>query len=477
MNFKVIIFALSLLSLSACISTPNLSGSGGSPEPESGVIVDPPAAEENTDAAVNQVILADLERVPAQEHSTTIEPDATIEPIDLFERLRRGFEFPNLESKYISDQEHWNSTHNTYLKGLFNRATPFLYHIVEELDKRGLPMELALLPAIESAYKPEALSRSKAGGLWQFIPATGRYFGLRQDWWYDGRQDALASTKAALDYLTSLNKTFEGDWFLTLAAYNAGPGTVSRAIKANKARGKGTRYQDLKLRLETRRYVPKLIALKNIINNPEKFNVKLPYLASRPYFKIVNLNGQIDLKKFAEDAGIDDDDLRHLNAGFKRWATSPDGPHRLLIPLNADGNVDHAEVAIKRAPTINYKNHRIVEGDSLSRIARRYGVSVSAIQKSNNLTNTKIRAGRNLLIPVRNSAFVKASYTPSVDSIDSPSSVASSRSIKSHQVKRGDTLWSIARQYKVKIKNLLTWNKISADQILSVNQMIRVVAD
>ncbi len=465
MKFKALIIVFSLLTLSACISKPSRPDVTVLPEPESGVIVDPPAAQKNTDAAVNEVILADIESDIQGPTETQIAPT----PTDLLGRMRRGFELPNLESKYIAQQEHWNSTHSTYLKDLFSRATPFLYHIIEELDKRQLPMELALLPAVESAYKPEAVSRSRAGGLWQFIPSTGRYYGLRQDWWYDGRYDALASTKAALDYLSSLNKMFDGDWFLTLAAYNAGPGTVSRAIKANKARGKPTGYKDLKLRLETRRYIPKLIALKNIINDPAKYKVSLPYIASRPYFKIVELNGQIDLKKFADDAGIDQADLRHLNAGFKRWATSPDGPHRLLIPLNAEGNVDHAEVAIRSAPSVNFKSHLIAQGDSLGGIARKYGVSVSAIQKSNGLTSTRIRAGRNLLIPVRgqltdSSRVAAAAY--------SDASTAST-----HRVRRGDTLWSISRRYNVQLKNLLTWNNLSANHVLSLNQIIKVIAN
>jgi len=274
-----------------------------------------------------------------------IEVDDNTSPVDVLERMRRGFELPELNSKHIAQYEKWSTEHESYLSDLFERGTPFLFHIVEEIRKRNLPMELALLPAVESAYKPTAMSHSRAGGLWQFIPSTGRHFGLRQDWWYDGRRDLLTSTEAALDYLTQLNEMFDGDWFLTLAAYNAGPGTVSRAVKNNKRKRKGTDYQDLSLRLETRRYVPKLIALKNVVNNPDKFGIELPVIESKPYFEVVELNGQIDLKKFANDAGIEQSELRHLNAGFKRWATSPKGPHRLLIPINENGDVEHAKLA------------------------------------------------------------------------------------------------------------------------------------
>ncbi|MGK0374527.1 MAG: membrane-bound lytic murein transglycosylase D [Arenicella sp.] len=392
--------------------------------------------------------------------------------IDVLDRIRQGFRFPDLTSKHITQYEKWSTEHDTYLESLFARGTPFLFHIVEEIEKRGLPMELALLPAIESAYKPDAVSRSQAGGLWQFIPSTGRHFGLRQDWWYDGRRDTLASTTAALDYLTQLNTRFDGDWFLTLAAYNAGQGTVARAIKSNEHKGQGTDYQQLSLRLETRRYVPKLIALKNIINNPDAYGVKLPFIESKPYFEVVDLPGQIDLKKFAKDADIELSELRHLNAGFKRWATSPEGPYQLLIPINADGNINHAVAAAQRAVKIDYARHSVVEGDSLSRIARQYGVSVSALQSSNNLPGTTIRAGNNLIIPVRASQAVAASTTSAAVSIANDQA-ANKRVV--HHVRRGDTLWSIARKYKVQVNNLLSWNNISKNQILRLNQAVMVL--
>ncbi len=410
-----------------------------------------------------EIVLSEAETAAAE---VAPEPVADAKPVDLFDRLREGFEFPTLESKYIAQYERWDAEHPTYLNNLFLRATPFLYHIVEELEKRQLPMELALLPAVESAYKPEAVSRSKAGGLWQFIPSTGRHFGLHDDWWYDGRRDALASTTAALDYLTQLNKMFDGDWFLTLAAYNAGPGTVRRAIKKNKAKRRGTDYLDLRLRSETQRYVPKLIALKNIIQNPEKYQVTLPQIASQPYFEVISLPGQIDLKKFAADTDLDPAMLRHLNAGFKRWATSPDGPHRLLVPIGNGDLVAKAQATIKKAPQIQFRNHRINQGDTLSGIASRYGVSVASLQKTNNLRGNRIRAGRNLLVPVRGSALLAA-----------PSSNAQTSNKVVHRVQRGDTLWSIARRYKVRLQELLSWNNISSDQVLRLNQSLTVMTN
>ena len=411
---------------------------------------------------------------------------------NLFDRIRAGFRFPHLESKYIAEYEKWNSTHPRYLKDLFSRADPILFHIVEEIEKRGLPMEIALLPAIESAYKPNALSRSNAGGLWQFIPSTGKSYGLNQDWWYDGRRDLILSTNAALDYLTILNKRFDGDWFITLAAYNAGQGNIGKAIKRNQSKGKATDYSSLSLRSETRRYVPKIIALKNIINNPHAYNVKLPIISNSPKFEVLTLKGQVDLNKFSEETGIEPKALNHLNAGFLRWATSPNGPHRLLLPTDDPLALQKARVAAQKVIKLDYQRHKIARGDTLSTIARQYGVSVRELKSTNKLSNSRIRAGKTLLIPFNDNRAVasvasNSSATRSSSTVNSSNSIAiatpiSSSSFKQaqanpkviHKVKRGDTLWGIARRYKVKIDQLLNWNQISKSHTLRLNQSLVV---
>ena len=312
--------------------------------------------------------------------------------VDLIARIKSGFRLPELHSKDIKQYEKWSSKHPTYLSNLLNRAEPFLFYILDELEKRDMPTEIVLLPAIESAFKPNAISKSKAGGLWQFIPSTGKYYGLKQDWWYDGRRDVIASTTAALDYLTVLNKQFKGDWFLTLAAYNAGPGTLKKAIKSNQLRGLGTEYQQLKLRSETRRYVPKLIALKNIISNPEKFDVTLPNMPNTQYFRTVTLTKQIDLNEFASRLIINIDEFKHLNAGHLRSATSPDGPHRVLIPLDSTPdlaafieNLNTGDL-VTQAKQDNQLSHTVIAGDTLWSIARRYSVQITELLTWNNLT-------------------------------------------------------------------------------------------
>ena len=406
-----------------------------------------------------------------------VSPPPTMAENDLLERIRNGFSFPEFNSKHTKRYEKWNSQHPTYLNNLFERAEPFLFHIIEEIEKRGLPTEIALLPAIESAYKPNAMSRSKAGGLWQFIPSTGKYFGLRQDWWYDGRHDLVASTDAALDYLEQLNKMFDGDWYKTLAAYNAGPGTLQKAIKANQRKRKKTDYQSLNLRRETVNYVPKLIALKNIINDPQKFGVSLPKMPNQAWFSVISLPGQIDLHDFASQANIELASLQHLNAGFRRWASSPDGPHRLLVPISHLEASSQALDTLKTAPKINYQNHSIKRGDTLSSIAQRYDVSVSSLKNVNKLSGSSIREGRNLLIPIAfkpehgrmTRATTRASTSPSI----AQAGLLASTPV--HRVVAGDTLWSIAKRYRVKVTELVSWNQISSQHILSLDQILKVV--
>ena len=399
----------------------------------------------------------------------------SIEPIttsgDLLDRIRSGFSLPGLKSKYVRDYEKWNASHPTYLNDLFKRSEPFLYHIVEEVEKRGLPMEIALFPAIESAFKPNAISRSKAAGLWQFIPSTGQGFGLRQDWWYDERRDTLSATQAALDYLEQLYDIFDGDWFLAIAAYNAGQGTVLKAIKANKRKRKKTDFQSLKLRSETRRYVPKLIALRNVVENPARFEVSLPSIANAPYFDVITLPGQVDLKQFSQSINYDHNSLKRLNAGFLRWATSPDGPHRIIVPLAYSQASKQSSVISNDSERIRYHQHIIEPGDTLSDIAQRYGVSVNAIKQTNNLNSHLLRLGSVLLIPISHDEALIANSKPSSKSqIVDPSK----QNEVIHYVKRGDTLWSISRSYQVGLQELLRWNNLSVDQTLSLNQALTI---
>jgi len=260
--------------------------------------------------------------------------DITIEPIDnVWVRISEQMIIPIPDNARIAKHRKWFLEHPQHLKTISKRAEPFLYLIVEELERRNLPLELALLPVVESAFDPFAYSHGSASGMWQFVPGTAKRFGLEQNWWYDGRRDVLASTSAALTYMEYLNRRFKGDWLHALASYNSGEGRVERSIKRNQRASLPTDFWSLSLPKETEAYVPKLLALADILQNPEKYNVTLPVIDNEPAIQQVDVNSQIDLALAADLAGMDVAQLQRLNPGFNQWATAPDGPHTLLIPM------------------------------------------------------------------------------------------------------------------------------------------------
>ena len=253
-------------------------------------------------------------------------------PDDLWERIRLGMGM-NLDNKHprVMTELNWYRKNQGYFNRISERSIPYLYFIIKEAEERGVPLELALMPVVESAYDPFAYSHAGASGLWQFMPATGEDYGLEQNWWYDGRRDIVAATRAALDYMVRLNNAF-GDWELALAAFNSGPGRVQRAVNKNRREGKPITFWDLDLPRETTAYVPKLIALGKIVRNPDKYGIKLRPIDNQPYFAKVKTGGQLDMAKAAEIANIPLDELYRLNPALNRWATPPAGPHHLLVP-------------------------------------------------------------------------------------------------------------------------------------------------
>lgn len=392
---------------------------------------------------------------------------------DLLQRIKNGFAFDpaqelTLNAEHVRFYENWNATHPTFLNNLFLHARPFLFYIVEEIDRRGLPMELALLPAVESAYRARAVSKSKAAGLWQFIPSTGRFFKLEQSWWYDARLDVVLATNAAFDYLEELNKQFEGDWFLALAAYNGGRGTLTKAINRNKRKGLPANYAALRLRSETARYVPKMIALKNIINDPQRFNVVLPTITNTQYFSVIPIERQLDLNKFASELGVDFNEFRTLNAGFKRWASPPQGSYRIIVP---SAKAEKAYSLIANQPSnrvITNSRHTVVKGESLYSISKKYGTTVNAIKHSNRLKGAYLSIGQQLLIPVGDANTTSQAPSSRQLTANEPNSTQ-------HRVAQGETLWSIAQRYQVSINNLRSWNNLLPTDALQINQLLTIL--
>lgn len=376
--------------------------------------------------------------------------------VDLWDRVRDGFRLDIEINRRVQQEIDWYAKHPAYLARVSERAEKYLYFIVEEIEKRNLPLELALLPIVESAFDPFAYSPGRAAGMWQVIPGTGKMLGLKQNWWYDGRRDVVESTQAALTYLEQLYRQVGEDWLLTLAAYNSGAGNVHRAIKKNKAKGKATDYWSLDLPRETEMYVPRLLALKALVNNPDVYGLSFYPVANEPYFLSVDVGSQIDLAQAAEWAGMSMADFAALNAGFNRWATDPDGPHRLLFPRDKAGVFIEKLAEIPEGQRVVWNRYQIKSGDTLSGIAKQYRTTVSLLQSINNLPGTTLRAGQTLMVP--NAAGDKEHYTHSVGQRLSQIQSKGTGSKIEYRVREGDSLWVISRKFNVTARQLAKWN-------------------
>ncbi|MGI3746299.1 MAG: LysM peptidoglycan-binding domain-containing protein [Janthinobacterium lividum] len=388
-------------------------------------------------------------------------------PHDVWERMRQGFQLQdgNDQNPRIDQQRLWYANNPSFLETAGNRGSLYMHYIVERLEERNMPLELALLPVIESAYNPMALSRSDAAGIWQFIPSTGRYFNLRQTNFYDGRRDITASTTAALDYLTKLHDMFNGDWLLALAAYNAGEGTVSRAIERNDKLNLPTDYWNLPLPQETRDYVPKLLALSQVVMSPDAYGVNLSPIDNKPYFQVVELNQRMDLSKVAAMANIDEDELVQLNPAFKKRLTI-DGPQHLLVPTSKSQLLTTNLSNMKPEELVDWQQYRVRPGDSLASIASRYKVSTSTLKDINKLSGNQVKRGQALTIPVQPGMQYAMPVFEEVAEVDEKPART-----RSYRVKKGDNLVQIARINKVDVKDLQHWNKLSG-QNLKVGQTL-----
>lgn len=456
-------------------------------------------------------------------------------PGDVWERIRRGFAIPDLASPAVDRWLRFYTRDPAYLRRMADRAGQYLYDIVENVEARGMPMELALLPFVESAFQPEALSKAKAAGLWQFMPATGNDYSLNQNLWRDDRQDVLQSTRAALDYFEYLHGMF-GDWQLALAAYNWGEGSVSRAIARAKRAGRAADYAHLRMPRETADYVPKLEAIKRIIENPSKYGIELPDVGNEPFFVTITKPRDIDTKTAAELAGMPLEEFRALNPSYKlpvivashnnvmllpadrvdyfidnlaswmdsgqplsRWSTYklqqgetlaavaeragmsesflrevngiPKGrqvlPNSTLLILSDAGDdisADDADARLRLSPQTTWRRvtYRVRPGDTLSTIARRWHITVKSIVTANRLRSDRLRAGQRLILTV-----------PNVERAPIQQASRSTGSHKIHAVSSGETLSSIARRYGVSVSALRTTNRISGN-VIRPGQRLRI---
>ncbi|MGI0117556.1 LysM peptidoglycan-binding domain-containing protein [Zooshikella sp. RANM57] len=389
-------------------------------------------------------------------------------------RLSQQFSLPYpIDHPRIQREIAWFKKHPKYIQRVNQRAEPYLFYITELVEQRGLPTELALLPVIESAYDPFAYSPGRASGLWQFIPSTGKYFGLKQNWWYDGRRDVVASTNAALDYLSKLYSHL-GDWELALASYNAGEGTILKAMRRNKQAGKPQDYWSLDLPRETEQYVPRLLALAHIIANTDRYDIKMPAVANKPYFQKVKTQGQIDLALAADMAALPLDTLYQLNPGFNQWATDPNGPHYLLVPITQASQFQDALQKLPPKKRMQWQRYQVRRGDSLIAIANRFQTRTKVIQQANKLSSHRIRIGQTLLIPQASQLLSQYTKTRAQRRRGKQASVAAQGKSVYYKVKRGDSFWHIARQYDVSVSALSRWNNLSPRDTLKPGQRLVV---
>ncbi|MDG3088850.1 LysM peptidoglycan-binding domain-containing protein [Vibrio hannami] len=389
---------------------------------------------------------------------------------DIWNRIGMQLNMPIPEQKKVDYYRNWYIKHPNHLRAVSQRAESFLYLIVEEIENRHLPLELALLPIVESSFDPFAYSHGSAAGLWQFVPGTGRMYGLDQNYWYDGRRDVKAATSAALDYLESLNKRFEGNWNHAIAAYNSGGGRVSRAIRKNVNAGKPTDFFSLDLPKETSGYVPKLLALADIVKNQEKYGVAIPPIANKQVVEQVDPGEQLDIAVAAAYAGMTVGDLQKLNPAYNQWATPPEGPHYFLLPLERT-DVFAAKAEENRGKGVRVVRYKVKSGDSLSVIAKKHKTTSDTIRTVNNLNGSFIRAGQHLMIPV-SSKGDDAYVFSAQNRLQKTQSVARGKYKVTHTVSKGDSLWTIARKHKVSHQSLAKWNGMGPRDTLRIGQKL-----
>lgn len=419
----------------------------------------------------------------------------------VWDRLLSLYSLPEINNARIDQQLNWYLQNPDYLVRIQQRAEPYLHLILDEIEAKNIPGELALLPVVESAFRPEAYSKSDASGLWQFIPATGRLFGLRQNTWYDGRRDVYASTKAATKFLKQLSETFNGDWMLALASYNYGKGNVWKAIERNEDSGLPTDYWSLSLPEETANYVPRLLAVAKLFANADRYNIPLQHIPNEPYVEIVDIGSQLDLSKAARMANTPLEDFLKLNPGFNRWCTAPDGPHRLLIPVDQAqsfkrklaqlpledwlsdspyrterisqpsyaSSKQHSKVAAQKhyAPVqAAMSQHKVKAGESLTYIAKRNRTTIAAIRKINHLTSNNVRAGMTLTIP----ASENSGRIPTL----AQASKSKSTNNRIYTVKSGDTFWKIGQIFSASAQDIAAWNNTTVKSALLPGQKLKI---
>jgi membrane-bound lytic murein transglycosylase D len=464
---RAIPILIAALTLAACATGPRLPS-----EPVAFVPPPEPVPEPT-------VVLVDVNVDPAPIVYRASDADASTgqllalrpEYSDLWMRVRQGFVLTDIDTADVKTAEAWYAARPEYVARMVDRSRRYLYYIVGEVEKRGMPTEIALLPMIESAFNPMAYSRSRASGIWQFIPSTGKDFGLKQNWWFDERRDVVAATDSALDYLAKLHVEFD-DWYLALAAYNWGEGSVRRAIAINAKRGLPTDYLSLNMPAETRQYVPKLQAVKNIVNDPETFGLELADIPDAPYFTVVRTTRKMDVKVAAELAEMPLDEFLSLNPQHNRPVIAGADGATLLLPYDK-AELFAAKLELSDQPMVTWQAYRTRPGETLAQVAARFSLPLETLRTVNGIgaRTTSVPAGHALLVPSQAPSDATAATLQDVVF----TTVPSGRTVY-HRVGKGETLASIAARYDVTQQDLQSWNAGLTTKV-AMGQKLRIVTD
>ena len=404
-----------------------------------------------------------------------IDTTPALDDEDLWQRVRDQYQLNlDIDNPRITSQLKWFARHQKYIDRVSHRASRYLFFIMEQIEVRGLPGELALLPIVESAFDPFAYSHGRASGVWQFIPSTGRAYNLQQDWWYDGRRDIRRSTIAALKFLKGLSREFKGDWMLALAAYNSGAGTVRKAIRKNKRKGLPTDFWSLSLPKETKAYAPKLIALAKLLRDSKKHNVLFNPIKNEPYFAVINTGGQMDLSQAAEMAEVDLEEIYSLNPQYNQWATSPNGPHEILVPVESKALIKDKLAKLPLNQRIKWHRYKIKPGDSLISIAKKYHTTPEALKQVNPIRKNLLRAGKMLLIPTafKNPKAYIYSAANRLNKKQSRTRGAKGSQKLNYTVRSGDSFWSLSKKHKVSVSKIASWNGMAPKDPLKPGQKL-----
>lgn len=444
-----------ILALLAAGCTPVAStGTSSLPDP---VIVNDPSA-------VTHPVEPETAPLPVPIAEAPMHDDLPPEPVmrgDVLDRIRSGLSLPLVDHQRVRREIEWLQRNPDYVGRVFARAQRYLHHIANEVESRGLPADLALLPVVESAFNPFAYSRSDASGLWQFIAPTGDRYGLRRNYWQDQRRDVLESTSAALEYLSQLHREFDGDWHLAIAAYNFGSGNIRRAVRRNRSARRSTDFFSLSLPAETRAYVPKLIALAKIVTDPEAYGIYLPPIPDAPYFRVIPTDGPVDLRLMSEIGNIATEELLDLNPSWNRWITDPDGPHRILVPSFIAASFTTLLAALDGNGRARLGVHTVADGDSLTSIAGQYKVPETYIERLNEGRTASLQPGDTLRVPTGDVSQLRAGLGSELEK-------------RVHRVRSGESLWTISRKYGMSVSQLARLNGISTKAMLQPGQRLQV---